>query len=60
MQRVHQFEKWNVIWNMDMVLDEYPYWDVEGLHCPLILGEMFLQAAHIGRREVEQMICHGC
>ena len=54
------------IWEMencvdiDMFLDEYPCWEAEGLHCPLILQEMFLQAAHTGRREVEWMIHQGC
>ena len=51
------------IWEMechmdvDMFLDEYPHWKGEGLHHPLILQEMFLQAAHSGKREAEQMIC---
>ena len=42
-------------WHMDvkMFLDKYPHWEAEGLHCPLILQEMFLQAAHSGRREAE-------
>ena len=43
-----------------MFLEEYPYWEAEGLHHPHILQEMFLQAAHSGRREAEQMICQGC
>ena len=43
-----------------MFLDEYMHWKVEGLHHPLILQEMFLQATHSGRREVEWMICPGC
>ena len=30
------------------------------MHYPLILQEMFLQAAHLGRKEVECMICQGC
>ena len=49
-------------WGMDakMFLDEYLHWEAEGLHCPLILQEMFLQAAHSGRKEVEQMIHQGC
>ena len=42
-------------WYLDakMFFDEYPCWEVEGLHCPLILQEMFLQAAHLGRKEAE-------
>ena len=49
-------------WYMDaeMFLDEYPHWEVEGLHQPLILQEMFLQATYLGRKEVECMICQGC
>ena len=43
----------------EMFLDEYPCWEAEGLHCPLILQEMFLQAAHSGRKEAECMICQG-
>ena len=46
-------------WQMDieMFLDEYLHWEVEGLHHPLILQEMFLQAAHLGRKEAECMVC---
>ena len=39
-----------------MFLDEYPHWEVGVLYCPMILQEMFLQAAHLGWKEVEQMI----
>ena len=48
-------------WHMDaeMFLDEYPHWEPDGLHHPMILQEMFLQADHLGRREAEQMICWG-
>ena len=46
--------------DVDMFLDEYPHWDAEGLHCPLILQEMLLQTAHMVRREVEWMIHWGC
>ena len=42
-----------------MFLDEYLQWEVEGLHHPLNLQEMFLQAAYSGRREVEQMAFQG-
>ena len=34
----------------EMFLDKYPHWEAEGLHHPLILQEMFLQAIHLGRR----------
>ena len=49
-------------WHMDanMFLDKYPHWEVGGLHCPLILEKIFLQASHLGWREAEQMICQGC
>ena len=43
-----------------MFLDDNPCWEEEGLHSPLILQEMFLQAAHSGRKEAESMICQGC
>ena len=39
--------------DIDMFLNEYLCWEVEGLYCPLILQEMLLQAAHLGRREAE-------
>ena len=49
-------------WHMDteMFLDEYPHWEVEGLHSPLVLQEMFLHATHSGRWKAGQMICQGC
>ena len=46
--------------DMDMFLDKYLLWEAEGLQCPMILQEMFLQVTHSGRREAEQMICQGC
>ena len=48
-------------WHMDakMFLDKYLHWEVRGLYCPLILQEMFLQAAHLGWKEAEQMIHWG-
>ena len=46
--------------DMEIFLDEYPCWEAEGLHCPLILQDMFLQATHSGRMEEEQMIHQGC
>ena len=39
--------------DIKMFLDKNPCWEAEGLHCPLILQEMFLQAAHSGRQEAE-------
>ena len=46
--------------DIKMFLDDYLHWEVGGLHCSLILHEMFLQATHAGRREAEQMICQDC
>ena len=40
-----------------MFLGEYLHWEAGGLHCHLILQKMFLQAAHLGWIEAEQMIC---
>ena len=42
--------------DIEMFLDEYPHWEVGGLHHPLIL-QMFLQVAYLGRKEVECMVC---
>ena len=42
-----------------MFLDEYPLWEVGGLHFPVILQGMFLQGTHLGQKEAEQMICQG-
>ena len=52
---IHEMERW-----MDMVmfLDEYLHWKAGGLHHPLIL-QMFLQVAHVGRKETEHMVCQG-
>ena len=48
-------------WCMDagMFVDEYPHWEARGLHHPLILQEMFLQATHSGWKEVKWMIHQG-
>ena len=42
-----------------MFLDEYPCWEVGELHHPLILQEMFFQAAYLGQKEAEWMIYQG-
>ena len=42
-----------------MFLDEYPLWQVGGLHHPVILQGMFLQAAYLGQKEAEWMIHQG-
>ena len=43
--------------DIEMFLDKYLHWEAGGLHCPLIFQEMFLQVAHLGRKEVEHMVC---
>ena len=42
--------------DVDMFLDEYLHWEVEGLYCPLILQEMLIHASHSRRREAERMV----
>ena len=42
-----------------LFLDEYPRWDVGGLHCLLILQRMFVHAANEGQKEAEGFICQG-
>ena len=37
----------------EIFLDKYPRWEAGGLHHALILQEMFLQATHLGWKEVE-------
>ena len=43
--------------DMEMFLDEYPLWEVAGLHCPIILQGMFVHATELGQKEVERLIC---
>ena len=43
----------------ELFLDEYPRWDVRGLHCPFILQGMFVHAAECGLKEAERLIYHG-
>ena len=45
--------------DIEMFLDEYPHWEAGGLHHLLILQEMFLKAAHLGRKEAECMVHQG-
>ena len=44
----------------ELFLDEYPRWDVRGLHCPFILQRMFVHATESGQKEAERLICHSC
>ena len=43
----------------ELFLDEYPRWDIRGLHCPIILQRMFMHAAKEGWKEAERFICQG-
>ena len=53
---VREAERWL---NAQLFLNEYPQWDIEGPHCPLILHSMFLHAAGEGQKEVERFIHQG-
>ena len=44
--------------DVDMFLDEYPLWEVGGLHHLFILQRMFVHAAESGQKEAERLICH--
>ena len=43
----------------ELFLDEYPKWDVGGLHHPIILQRMFMHAPEEGQKEAERFICQG-
>ena len=45
--------------DVEMFLDEYPWWQVGGLHHPIILQGMFVQAVELGQNEAERLIYHG-
>ena len=45
--------------DIEMFLDEYPLLEAGGLHHPVILQGMFLQAAQCGWKEAEWMIHQG-
>ena len=59
-------EGWLSIWEMECCLDaelflnEYPRWDVRGLHCPFIFQQMFIHAAESWQKEAERLIHHSC
>ena len=59
MLRVYQCENGALHWCWH-VSRQIPTLGGGGLHCPLILQDMFLQAAHSGTREAEQMIHWDC
>ena len=43
----------------EVFLNEYPWWDVRGLHCPLILQWISVHAAESGWKEAERLIWLG-
>ena len=45
--------------DMEMYLEKYPWWEVGGPHCPIILQAMFVHAAKSGWKEAERLMCHG-
>ena len=45
---------------VEMFLDEYPLWEVGGLHHPIILQGMFVHGSELGQKEAERLICQGC
>ena len=46
--------------DVDLFLDEYPWWKASSLQCPVILQGMFAHAAMAGQKEFKWAICHGC
>ena len=44
----------------ELFLDEYPQWDVKGLHYPFILQRMFVHAAESRQKEATRLICCSC
>ena len=44
----------------ELFLNEYPQWDVRGLHCPFILQRMFVHATESGWKEAERLIWCSC
>ena len=42
----------------ELFLNEYPGWDVGGLHCLFICQQMFVHAAESRQKEVERLIHH--
>ena len=43
----------------ELFLDEYPQWEVGGLHHPIILQRIFVHAAKAEQKEAERLICWG-
>ena len=46
--------------DMELFLDEYPWWKLGAPHWSIILYEMFLHATEQGQTEVERLIHQGC
>ena len=44
----------------DLLLDEYPQWNIGYPHWSVILHKMFLHMASRGQKEAERMCCWGC
>ena len=49
-------------WRIDteLFLNDYPRWELEAPHQPVILHEMFLHAAEWGQKEAERLAQWGC
>ena len=53
------FREAQCIVELDLFLDEYPWWDLGTLHWPVILHKMFLHATARGWKEAECMCRRG-
>ena len=53
---VQELERWV---DLELFLDEYPWWGLGTPHGSVILHEMFLHAMEWGQKEVECMFCQG-
>ena len=45
--------------DVDLFLDEYPWWEASGPQCPFILHRMFIHAKTTGQKELEWAIHRG-
>ena len=46
--------------DVELFLEGQARWEVDSLHCLILLHEMFWHALEQGQKEVECMICQGC
>ena len=53
------FREAQCVVELDLFLDEYPWWDLGTPHWPVILHEMFLHATTRGWKEAEHMCQRG-